>query len=298
MNHTPVLLDSVLHYLQPRAGGVYFDGTFGMGGMARAILNHKPAQYITTDKDEIAEQQAQTIQNPNLQFIRGSFANIAEYCAPNSLDGILLDLGVSSPQLDSTERGFSFKFSAPLDMRMDNRQQLSAQDIINNETPAQLTHIFKYYGEEPRARQLAGIICKNRPITNAKQLADLIAQHSPKNTKTHPATKIFQALRIVVNNELGDIELFLQKFPPLVKNGGRVVIISFHSLEDRLIKNAFKGLTHAPPNASRHIPALHNGGQMDLEFMDLTPKPVGANDNEIGINPRSRSAKLRAIIKK
>ena len=286
--HIPVLLSEVLAAIKPHPGESYLDLTAGYGGHAREILD-VTQQYKNSclvDRDEFA-----------VNYLKGEFPSELEikcmdfYGAVLQLiecgktfDIILADLGVSSPQLDMGERGFSFRFDAPLDMRMDQRQSLTAKDIINKYSEKELTELFIKYGEESkgRAAMFARIIVTHRPVNTTKELADLIRTKWHGYSKTHPATKIFQAIRIAVNNELDEIALTLPLLPKLLNKGGRVGIITFHSLEDRLVKDYFK-------EASNH------GEESELKLVNK--KPYVAGMQEIGINPRARSAKLRVAIR-
>ncbi len=297
MQHIPVLLNEVIKFLNPQNNGVYCDVTFGQGGMSKAILEHNPAMLYALDRDEIAMQKANEINAKNFQFCRGNFSDLmaSHNLQPQSLDGLLCDCGISSPQIDSSERGFSFKYDAPLDMRMDNTQKLTADDVVNRYEYAQLVKIFYEYGEEPQAKFFAKTIIAHRPISTAKQLADLLASKAYYQ-KTHPATRVFQAIRIEVNQEIQEIQNFLSFASDLLKPNGRLVMISFHSIEDRLIKNKFINLTKPPPHGSRHIPIAPT--EYQINFQNLTPKPIIPTPEEISKNPRSRSAKLRAIIRK
>ena len=281
-----MLLSEVLAGLEPRPGESYLDLTAGYGGHAREILD-VTQQYkdsFLIDRDEFAvdylENQFQQI--PSSHIINEDFYNAVLQLIEcgNTFDMILADFGVSSPQLDMDERGFSFRNDGPLDMRMDRRQKLTAADIINKYSERELAEIFVKYGEEQKgtATMLARIIVHHRPFTTTKQLADLIQTRIHGYFKHHPATKIFQAIRIVVNDELGQIEKTLPLLPKLLNKNGRLGIITFHSLEDRLVKTFFK-------DASSY-------GEESLLTV-VTKKPIVADQNELVINPRARSAKLR-----
>lgn len=281
--HIPVLLSEVLAGLKPSAGESYLDLTAGYGGHAKEILdvtqNYKDS--ILVDRDEFAVQyleqkfpKALTIKNTDFYS-----AVLQLFECGTTFDIILADFGVSSPQLDMEERGFSFKNDGPLDMRMDRRQPLTASDIVNRYSERELASIFVKYGEETpgRAKMLAREIVHHRPIDGTKDLAELIKSKSGY-TRVHPATKIFQAIRIVVNDELGEIKKTLPLLPKLLNPNGRLGIITFHSLEDRLVKDFFKE-------------ASSLGEESPLTV--LSKKPIIAENQELVINPRARSAKLR-----
>lgn len=282
--HNPVLLSEVLATLKPHPGERYLDLTAGYGGHASKILdvtrNYKGACLV--DRDEFAIEYLKSKFPSEIQILHESFYNamLQLYESGETFDMILADFGVSSPQLDREERGFSFRFDAPLDMRMDRRQRLTASDVINKYSERGLAEIFVKYGEEAtgRAAMLARIIVTHRPIKTTKELADLIKTRWHGYSKTHPATKIFQAVRIEVNDELGEIERALPMLEKLLRKDGRVGIITFHSLEDRLVKEYFR-------EASSH------GEESELTV--VTKKPIIAEKEELAINPRARSAKLR-----
>ena len=281
--HIPVLMSEVLANLNPRPGEKYLDLTAGLGGHAKSILdvtlNYKDSVLVDRDEFAIAHlkqkfKEGTTIINTDFY---GAVLQLIE-CG-KTFDIILADFGVSSPQLDNGERGFSFKNDGPLDMRMDRRQALTADEIVNHWSEKNLAEIFVKYGEEKpgHARLLAREIVHERPIKSTAELASIIASKS-RHSSIHPATKIFQAIRIVVNDELTEIEKTLPLLPKLLNKDGRVGIITFHSLEDRLVKDFFK-------EASSH------GEESELRLVNK--KPIEAAKPELVINPRSRSAKLR-----
>ncbi len=284
--HIPVLLSEVLAGLEPRPGESYLDLTAGYGGHAREILDvtrqYKESFLIDRDEFAIKYLKDKFQQIPSDHIINEDFYNAVLQLIEcgKTFDIILADFGVSSPQLDMDERGFSFRNDGPLDMRMDRRRKLTAADIINKYSERELAEIFVKYGEEQKgtAAMLARIIVHHRPFTTTKQLADLIQTRIHGYFKHHPATKIFQAVRIVVNDELGQIEKTLPLLPKLLNKNGRLGIITFHSLEDRLVKNYFK-------EASSY-------GEESL-IKVITKKPIIADQEELVINPRARSAKLR-----
>lgn len=282
--HTPVLLSEVLAGLNPSQNESYLDLTAGYGGHASRILdvtqNYKDSALI--DRDEFAiKHLEEKFKGKGITIINKDFysAVLQLFECGKTFDIILADFGVSSPQLDKKERGFSFKNDGPLDMRMDRRQSLTADEIVNKWSERQLAQIFTDYGEEKpgRAKMLAKEIVHHRPIKSTKELADIIVGKS-KHSKVHPATRIFQAIRIVVNDELSEIEKTLPLLPKLLNKGGRVGIITFHSLEDRLVKEYFKE-------------ASSFGEESELEIVNK--KPIVAGNMELVINPRARSAKLR-----
>lgn len=286
--HIPVLLSSVLEYLQPQAGETYLDLTAGYGGHADKILevtqNYNGAVLNDRDQNAIDFLQAK-YQMVKPKLMHDDFYNTALRLVESGIcfDMILADFGVSSPQLDRVERGFSFSKEARLDMRMDESQELDAWTIVNKWSERKLAEIFETFAEERRGRAelLAREICRHRPLNTTTELAELIKSHSP-HTHTHPATRIFQAIRIVVNDELGIIQRTLPLLPKLLNPGGRVAIISFHSLEDRLVKDFFKE-------------ASANGIESELKI--ITKKPIVADKIESVNNPRARSAKLRVAEK-
>jgi 16S rRNA (cytosine1402-N4)-methyltransferase len=276
-SHIPVLPQEVIENLAVRAGGHYLDATVGGGGHSQLILEAAPDTKVTAiDQDEEAlfsAQQKLAQYGDRVSFI---LSNFAKYEFPaNTFDGILADLGVSSHHLDTPERGFSFRNQASLDMRMDQRQSLTAADIINDWDEKELADIFFKYGEERLSRRIARRIIEKRPFSTTTELAEAIAFCVPRQyryARIHPATRVFQALRIVVNDELGVLETFLKLAPDALVTGGRIAVISFHSLEDRLVKHSFR---------ESHLLKV------------LTKKPITATEAEIMQNPRSRSAKLR-----
>ena len=271
--HIPVLPQAVLDYLQPRAGAHFLDATVGLGGHSELLLQTPGIQLTAIDRDGEALALAQRrLQGYPVTWWQGNFS---EYPG-GEFDGILADLGVSSLHLDTPGRGFSFRHPGPLDMRMDQRQTLTAATLVNQASETELVALFSRYGEAPFARRIARRIVQNRPFTDTLSLADTIRQGLPPGARyrrIHPATQVFQALRVAVNGELESLERFLERAPTWLKPGGRLVVISFHSLEDRLVKWAFR---------------RHEG----LEI--LTPKPITPSAQEQRQNPRSRSAKLRS----
>lgn len=283
--HKPVLLSEVLDVLKPKPGESYLDLTAGYGGHSGKILdltrNYKESTLV--DRDLFATEYLKgKYGSEPLEIVNEDFYSLVleEVECGKTFDLILADFGVSSPQLDQAERGFSFSREGPLDMRMDKTQKLSADEVVNKYSEKKLAEIFEKYGEENpgNARRMAKEIVHNRPFTTTKELADFIKSKS-HFSKMHPATRIFQAIRIEVNDELGLIEKTLPILPRVLNPGGRVAIITFHSLEDRLVKRYFKEMSEF-------------GEESELEI--ITRKPIVASADEIVINPRARSAKLRA----
>jgi 16S rRNA (cytosine1402-N4)-methyltransferase len=277
MSHVPVLPRELIEGLAITPGGLYLDATLGYGGHTKLILDAAPevkVMGIDLDKRAIAHCQTQLADyGPRIQFWQGNFADYQ----PQELkfDGIIADLGLSSVQLDTPERGFSFRHEASLDMRMNQQQSLNAEEIVNQWDEVKLAEIFYNYGEERWSRRIAKRIVENRPFDSTTALASAIARcYPPKQRygRIHPATRVFQALRIAVNQELISLERFLNRAPQWLKPGGRMGIISFHSLEDRLVKHQFR-----------------NSSILRV----LTKKPIQPQSEEIAENPRARSAKLR-----
>jgi 16S rRNA (cytosine1402-N4)-methyltransferase len=297
--HIPVLARQVFDLLQPREGGVYIDGTFGAGGHTRALLEVDGTRVIAIDRDRNAVTAGFALVDQaagRLTLVEDRFSNldhVARGLGVDAVDGILLDLGVSSMQLDEPERGFSFRNDGPLDMRMGG-EGVSAANLVNAAPERDLAFIISTLGEERFARGVARAIVKTRaeaPITTTRQLADVVASVVRSHPgELHPATRTFQALRMFVNDELGELVRGLVAAERMLKPGGRLVVISFHSLEDRIVKTflAERGRIRA---GSRHLPET---AQAPPSFSILTRKPVVADDDEVSRNPRSRSAKLRA----
>lgn len=288
-HHVPVLLDATLRELAPVAGESYLDLTAGYAGHASAVLaktnNFKDS--VLVDRDEYAISHLQHMAEKGIRLMHTDFASAVQQLANEgrAFDLILIDLGVSSPQLDQGERGFSFSHNGPLDMRMDRRAATTAADLIQSSTASEIADIIHRYGEEPymQAKRYAEAIIAERPFKDTAALADCIKQtYRGRWTKIHPATRTFQALRIAINDELGQVEKTLPLLPKLLNAGGRVGVISFHSLEDRLVKQFFK--TQAQLG-------------YEAELTVQTKKPVAGDIDDVH-NPRSRSAKLRVAVKK
>jgi len=284
--HIPVLLEPVLQYLNPQEGESYLDLTAGYGGHASAILERTKAPngavLVDRDTNAIAALEPLAAQGVTLihkDFLGASQALTAEH---RQFDLILADLGVSSPHLDNASRGFAFGQNGPLDMRMDQTQTLTAATVVNTYSSEDLERIIRTYGEEPRARTIARAIVEHRPFTETTPLADIIRSVMPKGSKHHPATRTFQALRIAVNDELELLRASLPLWFSLLSPGGRLGVISFHSLEDRIVKQSFAELA---------------GDRYDVEAQLITKRPVVADRDELVFNPRARSAKLRVAVK-
>jgi len=285
--HVPVLMDEVLQYLDPQAGESYLDLTAGYGGHASAILARTGSltQAVLVDRDQNAIRVLQERTDTGKAELRQQdFLSAATelLAVGRQFDLILADLGVSSPHLNEGSRGFSIATNGPLDMRMDQSQELTAATIVNSYSQADLAALIKQYGEEPKAKRIATAIVQARPLETTGELAAIAAKAWPGRSRVHPATRTFQALRIAVNDELGLLQQALPLWFELLAPAGRIAIISFHSLEDRLVKQALKEV------ASEGY---------DAELGLLTKRPVTAPGQELVFNPRARSAKLRAAVK-
>jgi 16S rRNA (cytosine1402-N4)-methyltransferase len=308
--HVPVLLKEAIDFLDVKRGGTYIDATVGLGGHSYEIAKRlgAPGHLIGIDKDPAALQIAQERLTagpstayfdsqseskrsarddkelrdwPAITLLHRSFAEIANVVKAATIDGLLADLGVSSLQLDNAARGFSFQAEGPLDMRMDPQSERTAAQVVNHLDERELADVIYEFGEERRSRRIARAIVRSRPIRSTAHLAEIISAAArpmnPADRRIHPATRTFQAFRIFVNRELDDLKALLAAAPQILKPGGRVVVISFHSLEDRIVKDAFR-----------------EGAMKDKYYRVLTKKPVTASEEESDRNPRARSAKLRA----
>jgi 16S rRNA (cytosine1402-N4)-methyltransferase len=303
MNHIPVMLAEVINLLQPQAGGCYLDGTFGGGGYAQAILQAAPCTLwaIDRDPDAIARGADMAARFPGrLHLVHGQFGNMLELLAEHgitALDGVVLDLGVSSFQLDDTGRGFSFRGDGPLDMRMD-RDGPTAADLVNSLPEAELADVLYELGEERASRRIARAIVRARaetPIVTTARLASIIrGVLPPDRSGIDPATRSFQALRIRVNGELGELRLGLDQASRLLSPGGRLIVVSFHSLEDRLVKQFMADAAGRSPAPSRHDPRGLSARSAP-RFRLLTKRAVRPGQTEVTNNPRARSARLRAL---
>lgn len=307
--HVPVLLNEVLVALKPTRDEVYVDGTLGAGGYTRGILDAaKTCRVIGVDRDQTAHDMAAHWGGgylDRLTLVKNSFGNLQSILSGlecDRVDGIVLDLGVSSMQFDDGERGFSFRFDAPLDMRMDSGSGQTAADIVNTMAEEPLANLIYLYGEERKSRHIASAIVRARSVAKidtTKKLAEIIrsvVRVSPRD-KIDPSTRTFQALRIAVNDELGELESVLSAAEKVLKPGGRLVIVTFHSLEDRIVKNFLQDRARPAPSPSRHLPIAIDVPQNRLSFSLVTKKPVLPTESELKTNPRSRSAKLRAAIR-
>lgn len=290
IQHIPVLLDGVLANLSPKQGETYLDLTAGYGGHATRILERTftlGEASVLVDRDQFAVTELnEKFKGQNVQIIHKDFLSAALELKEQGrrFNIILADLGVSSPHLDIASRGFAIRYDGPLDMRMDQRQQMTAEEVINTYSEEQLRDLIRKYSEEPHAGLVARAIVQNRPMQTTKQLADVVARAwRGARPKVHPATRTFQAVRIAVNDELGMLERALPIMVDLLAPNGRLGIITFHSLEDRIVKQFFKDKT---------------GNRYDAELIAVTNKPLEPTTDEIVFNPRSRSAKLRVVSKK
>jgi len=286
LDHEPVLLQQVLSFLSPKPNETYLDLTAGYGGHAEAVrfmTDNAPAVLVDRDNMAVTYLQKRFV-DKNVTIMKSDFLSASQKLAEqgNKYDLILADIGVSSPHLNIASRGFAIKYDGPLDMRMDQSQSLTAETIVNSYSEDDLIRILKQYGEEPRARSIAKAIIAARPIHTTSQLADIVAKQFRGYHKVHPATRTFQGLRIAVNDELMQLEKAIPIWVSLLKPGGRLGIISFHSLEDRIVKKAF---------------TERSGDRFDAELSVLTKRPETADKNELVFNPRSRSAKLRVAAK-
>jgi len=300
--HIPVLLDETVDALNIKPDGLYFDGTLGGGGHSEAILKKlKSGRLIACDRDLEAINFASERLKPykdKLTILKDNFKNAPDFLAPYGLlDGAVLDLGISSRQIDSGKRGFSYMQNAPLDMRMSADDTLTAYDIINDYTEDKLAEIFFRYGEENFAKRIARNIVEARTISTVQTtfaLSDIIRRSIPMAAQKggHPSKKVFQAVRIAVNGELDGLDKAVENLIDLLKTNGRIAVISFHSLEDRIVKTVFKELA-ADCICSKKLPVCTCGHKAKIKI--LTPRPITANDTELKANPRSAPAKLRAV---
>ena len=296
VRHIPVLLAEVLQALDPQPGSTILDGTFGAGGYTSAILD-RGANVIALDRDPSAiagGQSLVTASGGRLLLVRSDFSRLADHAPPEGLDGVVLDIGVSSMQIDEAERGFSFQKNGPLDMRM-SASGVSAADVVNRAKVSDLTRIFGFLGEEKQAGRIARAIEKRRadePFRTTRDLAGLIEIVTPRKMtdKIHPATRVFQALRVFVNDELGELARALFAAERALKPGGRLVVVTFHSLEDRIVKKFFADRS-GRASGSRHMPMV---AERAATFEPIGKPMVGASEEEAARNPRARSAKLRA----
>ena len=290
------MFQKALDSLVNNVNGKYVDCTFGQGGHSRGILSLLSAKgaLASFDLDELAEIEAKKIKNPNFIFYKTNFNNIADYFSDNELDGILIDCGVSSPQIDEPSRGFSFMKDGLLDMRFGKQVEASCENIVNDYSCEDLERIFKEYGEEIESKRIAKEIVTKREqdrIVSTKQLSSIIENIKKIKTKKNPATKVFQALRIEVNKELDNLKICLNSAKKLLKKNGKLVVISFHSLEDRIVKNCFK--TEEPLH-EKDLP-LFSEQVKRKKF--LVSSVITADKHELAVNVRARSAKMRVVTK-
>jgi len=285
-HHIPVLLQEVMDAMDPNRGDLYLDLTAGYGGHASRILDITKSKAVLVDRDKNAIEELNKLfkDYTDLRIINKDYLSACRVlkASKNRFDLILVDLGVSSPHLDDKSRGFSIRDEGPLDMRMDRTQKLTAADVVNTYEKQELTEVLQNYGEEPKAKLMAHLIAKNRPLKSTTDLVSIAKKAWPGRSKTHPATRLFQAIRIEVNQELAQLEQALPIMVDLLNEGGRLGIISFHSLEDRIVKKFFKE---------------KSGDRYDAELQELTKRPITSKSNELAYNPRARSAKMRVVVK-
>lgn len=298
--HVSVMREEVVQHMNPRDGEVYVDGTLGGGGYSLALLEAAKCKVYGIDRDETAIDHARGL-HENLSPVKGCFGDVCDLI-PEQVDGFMLDLGVSSVQIDTPERGFSFRLDGPLDMRMNPQEHTeTAADIVNTYEEKPLADLIYKYGEERKSRQIAAAIVRERSekkIQTTLELAEIIRSvvyKSPKD-KQDPATRTFQALRIAVNDELGELERALDASVYILKPGGRLVVVSFHSLEDSIVKAFLREKSGSLPQGSRYLPPEANENRKPL-FELVSKKAVFPSDQEIEMNPRARSARLRCAIR-
>ena len=295
IKHTPILLKESVDNLISDPDGLYLDCTFGRGGHTKKILDKlsSKGQLVSFDLDDSAMEAAKNIKHENFRFIKTNFSKIDEFIKDNSLTGVLIDCGVSSPQLDEPQRGFSFQKKGPLDMRFNQKQKLTCKDVIEKFSEKEISTILWKFGEEKESRKIAKSIVKHREknvISNTLDLAEIIKAAKTIKTKKHPATKSFQALRMAVNSEIENLSVCLEKIKDKLIKSGKLVIISFHSLEDRIAKQTFKPKINF---YEKDIPLKHK------EVLDefKISKIIYPSTEEISLNPRARSAKMRIVEK-
>jgi 16S rRNA (cytosine1402-N4)-methyltransferase len=296
--HVPVLLDEVVDALQPGAGKLLVDGTFGAGGYSRALLA-AGAGVIAFDRDPSARKFAEGLPADRFRLVEGRFSELDQETGEGAVDGVVLDIGVSSMQLDEAERGFSFMRDGPLDMRM-AADGPTAADLVNEAEPAEIARILYVYGEERESRRIARAIARRReeqPFTRTLELAEFIEKTlgGRRGAKVHPATRSFQAIRIAVNEELSELEAGLAAAERALKTGGRLCVVTFHSLEDRIVKTFFAVRAGKTPAGSRHAPPVEAAAAPSFQL--LFNGAQGPSAAELAANPRARSAKLRAAVR-
>ncbi len=293
--HIPVLINAILDACAP-IHGTWLDGTFGAGGYTRRLLDAGAERVIAVDRDPLAFEMAQDWigdYGDRIVPVAGTFSKLDEYA--QNLDGVVLDLGVSSMQLDLAERGFSFMRDGPLDMRM-SQSGFSAADLVNMKDEAEIADIIYLYGEERASRRIAKAIVAARPVTTTAQLARIVESclPRPKPNQSHPATRTFQALRIAVNDEYGELATGMEAAERALAPGGQLAVVTFHSVEDRMAKRFIQTRSATTPNANRYAPVLDT---VVPAFTQKTRKAIVADKDEVAVNPRSRSAKLRVAIR-
>ncbi|MBU0782106.1 MAG: 16S rRNA (cytosine(1402)-N(4))-methyltransferase RsmH [Alphaproteobacteria bacterium] len=293
--HIPVLINAILDACAP-IHGTWLDGTFGAGGYTRRLLDAGAERVIAVDRDPLAFEMAQDWigdYGDRIVPVAGTFSKLDEYA--QNLDGVVLDLGVSSMQLDLAERGFSFMRDGPLDMRM-SQSGFSAADLVNMKDEAEIADIIYLYGEERASRRIAKAIVAARPVTTTAQLARIVESclPRPKPNQSHPATRTFQALRIAVNDEYGELATGMEAAERALAPGGQLAVVTFHSVEDRMAKRFIQTRSATTPNANRYAPVLDT---VVPAFTQKTRKAIVADKDEVAMNPRSRSAKLRVAIR-
>ena len=305
--HAPVLLDEVLAALSPSAGETFIDGTFGAGGYSRAILQSANCRVLALDRDRVAVRDGQALvaeMAPRLTLIEAPFSTLADVVSHELkvafVDGVVLDIGVSSMQLDQPERGFSFQTDGPLDMRM-SAEGVSAADVVNSFDEDVIANILFDLGDEKKSRHIASAIVRQRavaPITTTLELSRLVSRvlGGRRDGDRHPATRAFQALRVYVNDELGELEAALAASERILKPGGRLVVVTFHSLEDRIVKTFMAERTGKQTQGSRHLPPS-GSAQDEPSFRFVNSRPLSPSQPELDANPRARSARLRSAIR-
>ncbi|MBO9546709.1 16S rRNA (cytosine(1402)-N(4))-methyltransferase RsmH [Caulobacter sp.] len=296
--HISVLLDEVVEALGAKPGETIIDGTFGAGGYTRAILA-TGASVVGFDRDPTVLRFTEGLPADRFRLIQDRFSQMAEHFAPRSVDGVVLDIGVSSMQLDEAERGFSFMRDGPLDMRMSDTGPTAA-DLVNTLDHTELARILYVYGEEHASRRIASFIIRRREerlFERTLDLAEVIerALGGRKGAKVHPATRSFQGLRIAVNDELGELEAGLDAAERILKPGGRLAVVTFHSLEDRIVKNYLAERAGRTPGGSRHLPQAPTGAPASFQL--IANKAIAPGEAELAVNPRARSSKLRAAVR-
>jgi len=297
--HVPVLVSEVIEALALLGGETVVDGTFGAGGYTRALLSAGAGRVIGFDRDPDAIEAGRSlVPGPRLELIHHNFSQMDRVLAERGIglvDAIALDIGVSSMQLDRAERGFSFQADGPLDMRM-SRSGLTAAEYLNTADEAEIARVLRDYGEEPRARAIARAIVAARPVERTAELAAIVRRAAGfrQGQKADPATRTLQAIRIHLNAELDELELGLEAAERALKPGGRLAVVTFHSLEDRIVKRFFRERSGSTPAGSRHRPAIVDPNEPTFERV---AKPVGPSERELAANPRARSARLRSAVR-